>query len=51
MSDPAVTNLSPEELYAQAKVCFKGSVIVPKQELVDTCHIFILPSASAEQKM
>ena len=48
-SDPAVTNLSPEELYAHAKICLAGSVNVPIQELVETCHIFILPSASAGQ--
>ena len=47
MSDPDVTNRSPEELYAHAKICLEGSVIVPIQELVVTCHIFILPSASA----
>lgn len=46
VSDPAVTNLSPEELYAHAKICLEASVNVPIHELVDMCHIFILPSAS-----
>lgn len=46
VSDPAVTNTPPDELYAQAKICFAGSFIVPTHELLDTCHIFILPSAS-----
>ena len=48
VSDPAVTNLSPEELYAHAKICLEGSVIVPIHELVDMCHIFIFPSASED---
>ena len=47
-SDPVVTNLSPEELYAHAKICLIGSANVPIQELVETCHIFVLPSASAK---
>ena len=48
VSDPAVTNLSPEELYEHAKICLEASVIVPIHELVDMCHIFIFPSASAD---
>ena len=47
VSDPAVTNMFPDELYAHAKICLAGSVIVPIQEPLDTCHIFVLPSASA----
>ena len=51
VSDPAVTNLSPEELYAHAKICLEGSLIVVVQELVDACHTFILPSASTVLKI
>ena len=50
MSDPAVTNLSPDGLNAQARICLEGSVIVLKQELVDICHSLILPSASTDSK-
>ena len=46
MSDPAVINLSPEELYAHAKICLEASDNVPIHELVDVCQIFIFPSAS-----
>ena len=48
VSDPAVTNLSPEELYAHAKICLEGSFNVPIHVLVDVCQIFTLPSASAQ---
>ena len=47
VSEPAVTNLSPVELYAHAKICFEGSINVARHELVVVCQIFILPSASA----
>lgn len=50
MSDPAVTNLSPDGLNAQARICLEGSVIVLKQELVDICHSLTLPSASTDSK-
>ena len=46
VSDPAVTNLSPDELYAHAKICLETSVNVPIQVLVDVCQILTLPSAS-----